>query len=139
MMSEENEKGYRYQELPLAVTGVRLTFVDQKFIVDKLGSGKVEPDERCIFLANPEANLWLEVFPRTFFGFKNIADKFDEHLISALCSVEENRLLRESRFKNIVIKPDTGSSRSCCYLPLADAWVHKISISSIVGSRNPLP
>ena len=46
--------GYRCQEIPLEVTGVRLTFEDLKFIVDWLGSGEVEPGEGCIFLASPE-------------------------------------------------------------------------------------
>ena len=45
---------YRCQEIPLEVTGVRLTFEDLKFIVDWLGSGEVEPGEGCIFLASPE-------------------------------------------------------------------------------------
>ena len=39
---------------------------------------------------------WLEVFPRTFFGFTNLAGRFDEHQIAALCSLEESRLLLES-------------------------------------------
>ena len=68
--------GYRCQELPLEVTSVRLTFEDLKFIVDWLGSGEVEPGEGCIFLASPEEKyIRLEVFPGTFFGFTNIADK----------------------------------------------------------------
>ena len=46
--------GYRCQETPLEVTGVRLTFEDLKFIVDWLGSGEVEPGEGYIFLASPE-------------------------------------------------------------------------------------
>ena len=89
------KKGYRCQEIPLEVTSVRLTFEDLKFIVDWLGSGEVEPGEGCIFLASPEKNLWLEVFPGTFFGFTNtgIADKFYENWIAALCSLEECRLL----------------------------------------------
>ena len=55
MMSEIHEKGYRCQEIPLEVTGVTLTFADQKFIIDWLWSGEMEPDKGCIFLANPEA------------------------------------------------------------------------------------
>ena len=49
-------KGYRCQEIPLAVTGIRLTFEDQKVIVDWSGSGEVEPGEGCIFLAGQEEN-----------------------------------------------------------------------------------
>ena len=48
------KKGYRCQEIPLEVTGVRLTFEDLKLIVDWLGSEEVEPGEGCIFLASPE-------------------------------------------------------------------------------------
>ena len=48
---------YRCQEIPLEVTGVRLTFEDLKFIVDWLGSGEVEPGEGCIFLASPEEKI----------------------------------------------------------------------------------
>ena len=44
--------GYRCQEIPLEVTGVKLTFEDLKFMVDWSGSGEVEPG--CIFLASPE-------------------------------------------------------------------------------------
>ena len=62
------KKGYRCQEIPLAVNGVRPTFEDLKLIVDWLGSGEVEPGEGCIFLASLEKNLWFEVFPGTFFS-----------------------------------------------------------------------
>ena len=39
---------------------------------------------------------WLEVFPRTFFGFTNLAGRFDENQIAALCNLEKSRLLLKS-------------------------------------------
>lgn len=39
---------------------------------------------------------WIEVFPRTYFGFTNKVTSFDENQIGALQAVEENRLLIES-------------------------------------------
>ena len=116
--------GYRCQEIPLEVTGVRLTFEDLKFIIDWLGSGEVEPSEGCIFLASPEEKsiLWLEVFPGTFFGFTNIADKFYENWIAALCSREECRLLQEPRFKSVITKPAIVAAAVATYLS-ADARV----------------
>ena len=58
MMSEKHEKSYWCQEIPVAVTGVRLTFEDWKFIVDWSGSGEVAPDEGCVVLASPEAKYY---------------------------------------------------------------------------------
>ena len=92
------KKGYRCQEIPLEVTGVRLTFEDLKFIVDWLGSGEVEPGEGRIFLASPEGKSMVRGVSRDILGFANIADKFYENWIAALCSLEECRLLRESIF-----------------------------------------
>ena len=116
------KKGYRCQEIPLEVTGVRLTFEDLKFIVDWLGSGEVEPGEGCIFLASPEEKSMVRGVSREFFGFTNIADKFYENGIAALCSLEESRLLRESRFKNAITKPAIVAAAVATYLS-ADARV----------------
>ena len=112
-------KGYRCQEIPLAVTGVRLTFEDLKFIVDWLGSGEVEPGEGCIFLASPEEK---SMFPGTFFGFANIADKCYENWTAALCRREECRLLQEPRFKSVITKPAIVAAVVATYLS-ADARV----------------
>ena len=55
---------------------------------------------------------WLEVFPRTFFGFTNLAGRFDENQIAALCSLEESRLLLESDSPNFPIRRSEVSSPS---------------------------
>ena len=39
---------------------------------------------------------WLEVFPRTYFGFTNLARTFNADLITALCNIDERLLLLES-------------------------------------------
>ena len=39
---------------------------------------------------------WLEVFPETYFGFTNLARTFNANQITALCNIEERRLLLES-------------------------------------------
>ena len=80
----------------------------------------MEQGEGCIFLASPDANLWLAVFPRTSFGFTNIVDKFYELWIAALCSLEESHLLRESRFKSVITKPAKVAAAAATYLS-ADA------------------
>ena len=49
------KKGYRCQEIPLEVIGIRQTFADQKLIADWLVSGEVEPDKGCVALASQEA------------------------------------------------------------------------------------
>ena len=51
--------GYRCQEIPLEVTGVKLTFEDRTSIVDWIGSREVEADKGCIFLASPEAKYYM--------------------------------------------------------------------------------
>ena len=68
------------------------------------------------FYLAQKKNLWLEVFPGTFFGFTNIADKFYKNRIAALCSLEESRLLRESRFKNAITKPAIVAAAVVTYL-----------------------
>ena len=123
MMSEIHEKSYWCQEIPLEVTGVRLTFEDWKFIVDWSGSGEVAPDARRRMRcpSKPRSKiLWSKVFPRTFFQLTNLANKFDEHWIAALYSLEECCLLLKSRFKNVVTKSAFGSSHSYYYLTSAD-------------------
>ena len=39
---------------------------------------------------------WLQKFPRTFFGFTNIASRFNEDQVAALWTIEESRLLLET-------------------------------------------
>ena len=39
---------------------------------------------------------WLEVFPRTYFGFTNLARTFNADQITALCNIDERRLLLEA-------------------------------------------
>ena len=39
---------------------------------------------------------WLEVFPRTYFGFTNVAVTFTEDQVAALRHLEEDRLLLET-------------------------------------------
>ena len=130
-MSGVHEKSYRCQEIPLEVTGVRLTFEDLTCIVDWLGSGEVKPGEGCIFLASPEKNLWLEMFLETFFGFTNIADKFYENWIAAFCSREECRLLQEPRFKSVITKPTIVAAAVATYLS-ADA---RVGVRDITGQQ----
>ena len=39
---------------------------------------------------------WLEVFPHTYFGFTNLGRTFNADQITALCNIDERRLLLES-------------------------------------------
>ncbi|XP_053389778.1 uncharacterized metal-dependent hydrolase YcfH-like [Mercenaria mercenaria] len=39
---------------------------------------------------------WLEIFPRTYFGFTNLVESFNPEQVAALRSIDENRLLLES-------------------------------------------
>ena len=68
---------------------------------------------------------WLEVFPRTFFGFTNLVNKFDEHQIAALCSLEESRLLLESDSPYFPVKDSRVSSPSQLWAVAAAVASHR--------------
>ena len=79
--------GYRCQEIPLEVTGVRLTFEDRMFIVDWLGSGEVEPGEGCIFLASPEEKSMVRGVSRDILWIH----KYSEQVLRKLdCSIVQS-------------------------------------------------
>lgn len=59
---------------------------------------------------------WLEVFPRTYFGFTNRVSTFNRFQIEALCSIDENRLLLESDAPYFPIEGETVSSPSQLYV-----------------------
>ena len=63
---------------------------------------------------------WLEVFPRTHFGFTSKVRSFDQHQIAALCKLEENRLLLESDAPYFPVEGSRVSSPSQLYV-LAEA------------------
>lgn len=63
---------------------------------------------------------WLEVFPRTYFGFTNKVKKFDQDQIEALCEIDENRLLLESDAPYFPMEGRRVSSPSQLYV-LAEA------------------
>ena len=59
---------------------------------------------------------WLEVFPRTYFGFTNKVKYFNQHQIAALCKIDENRLMLESDAPYFPIEGETVSSPSQLYV-----------------------
>lgn len=59
---------------------------------------------------------WLDIFPRTYFGFTNMVKKFDRDQIKALCEIDENRLLLESDAPYFPIEGQRVSSPSQLYV-----------------------
>ena len=70
-------------------------------------------------------NRWLQVFPRTFFGFTNLARQFDEDQVAALCSLEEGRLLLETDAPYFPIPGNEVSSPSQLWFAAAAVANHR--------------
>lgn len=68
---------------------------------------------------------WLEVFPRTYFGFTNRVRSFNRHQIEALCRIDENRLLLESDAPYFPIEGATVSSPSQLYVLAETMAIHR--------------
>lgn len=68
---------------------------------------------------------WLEVFPRTYFGFTNRMSTFNRFQIDALCSIDENRLLLESDAPYFPIEGEAVSSPSQLYVWAEIMAVHR--------------
>ena len=79
--------GYRCQEIPLEVIGVRLTFEDLKFIVKWLGSGEVEPGEGCIFLASPEEKIMVRSVSTNSLWIHKYSGQVLRKLDCSMCSL----------------------------------------------------
>lgn len=68
---------------------------------------------------------WLEVFPRTYFGFTNKVRTFNESQIAALCSIEESRLLLESDSPYFPIQGSRVSSPSQLFTAAEAVAAHR--------------
>ena len=68
---------------------------------------------------------WLEVFPRTYFGFTNKVGRFNRHQREALCKIDENRLLLESDAPYFPIEGETVSSPSQLYVLAETMAAHR--------------
>ena len=68
---------------------------------------------------------WLEVFPRTYFGFTNKVGRFSRHQREALCKIDENRLLLESDAPYFPIEGETVSSPSQLYVLAETMAAHR--------------
>ena len=68
---------------------------------------------------------WLEVFPRTYFGFTNKVGRFSRHQREALCKIDENRLLLESDAPYFPIEGETVSSPSQLYVLAETMTAHR--------------
>ena len=72
--------------------------------------------------------LWkdgLQKFPWTFFGFTNIASRFIEDQVAALCSIEESRLLLETYAPYLLIEGTEVSSPSQLWTAAAAVATHR--------------
>lgn len=68
---------------------------------------------------------WLEVFPRTYFGFTNKVRTFNDSQIAALCSIEESRLLLESDAPYFPVKGSRVSSPSQLFIAAEAMATHR--------------
>ena len=68
---------------------------------------------------------WLEVFPRSYFGFTNKVKYFNQHQIAALCKIDENRLLLESDAPYFPIEGKTVSSPSQLFVLAETMATHR--------------